>query len=103
MDNCIFCKIINGEIPCTKIYEDNNYLAFLDINPKAKGHTLLTPKKHYRWIYDVENYSEYLEKAREIANLLKEKYQADYIEMHAIGIDVAHAHIHLIPQKWTKN
>ena len=62
MDNCIFCKIINSEIPCTKIYEDENYLAFLDVEPKSEGHTLLIPKKHYRWIYDVENFSEYFEK-----------------------------------------
>ena len=61
MLNCIFCKIINKEIPCTKIYEDENFLAFLDINPLSPGHTQIIPKKHYRWVWDIENIGEYFE------------------------------------------
>ena len=52
---CIFCKIIRGEIPCDRIYEDKDVLAFLDINPFVKGHLLVIPKKHSRWIWDIED------------------------------------------------
>lgn len=111
--DCIFCKIAAGTIPCQKVWEDENYLAFLDIKPLAEGHTLLIPKKHFRWVWDLPagktglpagrqvspNYSEYMEKAKEVALLLKGKYQADWIEMKVMGIDVPHAHIHLIPYK----
>lgn len=96
---CIFCKIASGGIPCQKVWEDENYLAFLDVKPLAEGHTLLVPKKHFRWVWDVENYSEYMEKAREVALMLKEKYKADWIEMKIMGIDIPHAHIHLIPYR----
>ena len=63
MTDCLFCKIVAGEIPCQKVYEDDKFLAFLDIKPQSPGHTLLIPKTHYRWVYDVENYSEFWEKA----------------------------------------
>lgn len=117
MEDCVFCKIAIGEIPCQKVWEDENYLAFLDIKPLAEGHTLLIPKKHFRWVWDLPrrlsvsprgeagggqggpNYSEYLEKAREVALTLKDKYEADWIEMKIMGIDIPHAHIHLIPHR----
>ena len=99
MSDCIFCKIVSGVIPCEKIWEDEDFLAFLDIQPLTEGHTLLIPKKHFRWVWEVENYSEYWEKAREVANFLKEKYQASWVEIKVVGIDVSHAHIHLIPHK----
>ncbi len=53
MKDCIFCKIVRGEIPCHKIYEDDGFLAFLDINPQSPGHTQVIPKKHYRWVWDL--------------------------------------------------
>lgn len=99
MTDCTFCRIVKGELPATKVYEDENYLAFLDIQPQAEGHTLLIPKTHYATVYDVPNFGQYFEKARDVANLLKEKYQADYIFLKVIGTDVPHAHIHLIPYK----
>jgi len=98
MTDCLFCKIVAGEIPCQKVYEDDKFLAFLDIKPQSPGHTLLIPKTHYRWVYYVENYSEFWEKAREIAFQLKDKYQAKFISFLTLGDEIPHAHIHLIPK-----
>ncbi|MCX6705850.1 MAG: HIT domain-containing protein, partial [Candidatus Woesebacteria bacterium] len=67
MDNCIFCKIVKGEIPCYKVYEDNNFLAFLDIKPLTRGNSLLISKKHYRWVYDVPDFGSYWEAAKKVA------------------------------------
>jgi len=100
MDDCIFCKIIKNEIPCHKIYEDDNFLAFLDINPVAAGHTLLIPKTHYRWVYDIPNFEEYWQVAQKIAlNIKNSDLKPDYISFLTIGNEVEHAHIHIIPRK----
>ena len=100
-DNCIFCKIAKGEIPAEKIYEDDASVAFLDISPKAPGHTLLIPKAHYQWFQDTpDDISDPLFRtAKSVARDLKEKYAADYVRLSIVGTDVAHVHIHLIPQK----
>jgi histidine triad (HIT) family protein len=96
MENCIFCKIVKGEIPCYKIDEDNNFLAFLDITPRNKGHTLVVPKKHYRWVWDIEeNYSSAINK---VANALKKALETEIIQSVVMGEEVHHAHIHLIPR-----
>ena len=99
MGECIFCKIAHKEIPSELIYEDQNLIAFLDIHPKAPGHTLLIPKNHYPWFVDVpENLSDELfHTAQKLAKELKEKYKADYIRLGIVGTDIAHTHIHLIP------
>lgn len=104
MEDCLFCKIAQGKIPTNKVWEDDNYLAFLDIKPLAPGHSLVIPKKHFRWVWDlpvgkasVPNFGGYMEKVREVALLLKEKYQAEWVEVKVIGTDVPHAHVHLIP------
>lgn len=102
MPGCVFCQIVAGEIPCQKIWEDENYLAFLDIKQDVEGHTLLIPKKHFRWVWDVEDYAGYFEKAREVALFLKEKHKASWIEMKVMGNLVPHAHIHLIPHQANK-
>ncbi len=101
MKNCIFCKIVAGEIPSQKTYEDEDCVAFLDIHPKALGHTLLVPKVHYPWFIDMpENLSEKVfRNARKISIELKNKYGADYVRLGIVGTDIAHTHIHLIPLK----
>jgi len=68
MDNCIFCKIVKGDIPCYKIYENDKFLAFLDISEFTPGHTLVIPKKHYRFIWDVEDIEEYASVIKKICN-----------------------------------
>lgn len=95
----IFSKIINGELPAHKIAEDENYLAFLDINPLAKGHTLVIPKKETDYIFDVED-EEYIglwKFAKEAAKMIEAKMPCERIGVAVIGLEVAHAHIHLVP------
>ncbi len=95
--NCVFCKIVKGQVPCYKIYEDDDFLAFLDINPWVEGHTLVIPKDHYRWVWDVPNPGKYFKAATKIANHLKEKMNTEFIMTWIYGYDVSHAHIHLMP------
>lgn len=98
-ENCIFCKIIKGEIPCRKVYEDEKYLAFLDINPVSIGHTLLIPKDHYRWVYDVPDFGEYWQTAQKIALAIKNSdLKPEYVSFITMGNEVPHAHIHIIPR-----
>jgi histidine triad (HIT) family protein len=101
MNDCIFCKIAAGEIPTQATYENEFVMAFPDIHPKAPGHTLLIPKKHYPWFYDVpvEIAREWFSAAQLLALRLKEENAADYVKLSIVGKDVPHAHIHLIPQK----
>ena len=97
--DCIFCKIVKGEIPCHKNYEDDNFLAFLDISPVALGHTLLIPKNHYRWVYEIPEFGEFWQVAQKIAlNIKNSPINPEYISFLTMGNEVAHAHIHIIPR-----
>jgi histidine triad (HIT) family protein len=96
--DCIFCKIINGEIPSYKIYEDEKFFAFLDINPLNPGHTLVIPKKHYRWVLDVPQFGNYWEVAGVVAQNLKQNLNAESINFITLGYEVEHSHIHVIPR-----
>jgi len=101
MENCIFCSIGRGEIPSTKVFEDEKTYAFLDIHPKAPGHTLLIPKAHYQWFDELpDELSDHLFRiAKKLARQLKEKDDTDYVHLSIVGKDVPHAHIHLIPRR----
>jgi len=99
MDDCIFCKIIKGGIPCHKVYEDEKFLAFFDINPIAIGHTLLIPKTHFRWVYDYPNCGELWQVAQKLAIDIKNSaLSPEYISFITMGNEVEHAHIHIIPR-----
>lgn len=95
----VFTKIINGEIPCYKIAEDDNYLAFLDVNPNAKGHTLCIPKFEIDKIFDMDeaHYLGLMHFSRKIAIALEQAVPCKRIGMSVIGLEVPHAHVHLIP------
>ncbi|WP_339625441.1 HIT family protein [uncultured Maribacter sp.] len=95
----IFTKIINGEIPCYKVAEDENYLAFLDINPNAKGHTLCIPKKEENKLFDLDEdaYLELMTFSRKVAKALEKTVDCKRIGMSVIGLEVPHVHVHLIP------
>lgn len=95
--NTVFHKIVAGELPCYKIYEDEKFLAFLDINPKCDGHTLLIPKKYAKWVWDVEDFSEYFQTARKIAKHFQKVTGNELVTMKVIGTDVPYAHIHILP------
>ena len=98
MEDCIFCKIVKGEIPSFKVYEDQNYVAFMDIFPRVKGHTLVIPKKHYRWMNDVPKFGEYWEVAKKISLGIQKYLNARFISYLTLGEEVHHAHIHILPQ-----
>ena len=100
--DCLFCKIINGDIPSYKIYEDDIVLCFLDINPDSTGHTLLIPKKHYQDLYDIDDntLSHILIVSRKVCTLLKEKLQCDgvtFVQNNGQIQEVKHFHLHLKP------
>jgi histidine triad (HIT) family protein len=95
----IFTKIINGEIPCYKIAEDENYFAFLDIRPLNIGHTLVVPKKEVDYIFDLEDedLKGLIVFAKKIAIAIKKSIDCERIGMTVIGLEVPHTHIHLAP------
>ncbi|RZK11260.1 MAG: HIT family protein [Flavobacterium sp.] len=95
----IFTKIINGEIPAYKITEDENFLAFLDVNPNAKGHTLCIPKQEINKIFDIEEdlYLGLMNFSRKVAIALEKTVPCKRVGMAVIGLEVPHAHVHLIP------
>lgn len=95
----IFTKIIDGEIPCYKITEDDNFIAFLDINPNARGHTLCVPKKEINRIFEMEeaHYLALMKFSREVAKALEKTVSCDRIGVSVIGLEVPHVHVHLIP------
>ncbi|MBQ2660621.1 HIT domain-containing protein [Candidatus Saccharibacteria bacterium] len=94
----IFTKIIQGEIPCYKIYEDDKTIAFLDIHPETKGHTLVVPKKEIDKIYDLpdEDYQALMRTVQKLSKHLETKLGARTL-WKVIGTDVPHAHVHLLP------
>ncbi|MCF6214225.1 MAG: HIT family protein [Flavobacteriaceae bacterium] len=95
----IFTKIIKGEIPCYKVAESADFFAFLDINPNAKGHTLVVPKKEVNKIFDLEEaaYLGLMTFARKVAIALEKAVPCDRIGISVIGLEVPHVHVHLIP------
>lgn len=97
----IFSKIVNGEIPAYKVAEDENYLAFLDIFPVAKGHTLVIPKKEVDYIFDMEDelYNGLQLFAKKVAIGLKKAIPCQKVGILVLGLEVPHAHIHLIPMQ----
>ena len=104
-EDCIFCKIVKGEIPSVKIWEDEDNLAILDINPVTRGHALIIPKKHYENIFEIpeEAFESSMRAAREVAFLLKRKLGADGVNLlnsnnKVAQQEVPHFHIHIIPR-----
>lgn len=94
-----FTKIVNGEIPAYKIAEDDRYLAFLDVNPNAKGHTLCIPKQEINKIFDMEedHYLGLMQFARKVAKAIEKAVPCKRIGVAVVGLEVPHVHVHLIP------
>lgn len=95
----IFTKIVNGEIPCYKVAETEDFLAFLDVNPNAKGHTLCIPKKEVNKIFDLDEvtYSGLMAFSRKVAIALEKTIECKRVGVSVIGLEVPHVHVHLIP------
>jgi len=97
MADCIFCQIVAGKSPCYKIYEDDRFFAFLDINPNVAGHTLIIPKIHYRWVYEVPDFAEYWQVVLKITRAIQKSLKPKWINYFTYGV-IPHAHIHLFPR-----
>ena len=105
MIDCLFCKIVSGEIPATKIYEDENFLAFLDVNPVNQGHSLVIPKKHSRNILDIDDdiLKTMMPVVKKLSQKIKTSLNADGINIiinnePAAGQVIFHTHVHIIPR-----
>ena len=105
MEDCVFCKIVKGEVPCHKVYEDDSVLAFLDIYPKAKGHILVIPKKHFENIHEIEDGSlrDVISVVKKMSFLVKEKLGVKSVNvLNASGKEaqqsVFHIHFHVLPR-----
>lgn len=101
----IFSKIVNGEIPCYKIAEDEHHLAFLDVMPIAKGHTLVIPKKEVDYIFDLdeEEYKNLWAFAQKVAKKVKAAIPCIKVGVAVVGLEVPHTHIHLVPMNEIKD
>jgi histidine triad (HIT) family protein len=99
MSETIFNKIIDGTIPCHKVYEDDKTLAFLDINPVQPGHTLVIPKSSAEFVWDLspEDYSALMTTVQKVAQKIKSSLNVPYVGEKIVGVDVPYAHVHLIP------
>lgn len=100
MQNSVFARIVAGEIPCHKIYEDEKTLAFLDVYPKNEGHTLVIPKVNpteFVWDLDDDTYQAVMATARKVALHLRTALPFEYVHQAVVGVDVPYAHVHLVP------
>jgi len=110
--SCVFCKIVANKIPSHKVYEDEQFLAFLSIDPLSPGHTLVIPKKHYRWVWDlpseasakegVPTIEKYFTVVQKIALAQKKAFDTDFVLSKIVGEDVPHAHIWIYPDNKVK-
>lgn len=98
MNDCAYCDIIVGKQERFTILEDNQFLAILDKFPVVKGHVLIIPKKHYRWVHEVENFGEYWVFAHRVARAVLKAFRAKTVIFSSSGRQVPHAHIHVMPQ-----
>ncbi len=100
MQDCIFCKIIKGELPSRNIHESEKFISFLDIYPVSYGHILIVPKQHIAWMQDAddETISEIFKLSKKLMLAIKKAMDCDYVQLAISGIDILHFHIHLIPR-----
>ena len=96
--DCIFCQIVEGKLSCYEVYTDEEFMAFLDIRPLTRGNTLVIPRKHYRWTYDVPQFGRYFEVARKVGLAAQQAFGAEWICFLTLGLEVPHAHIRVIPR-----
>ncbi|MBU3897177.1 MAG: HIT domain-containing protein [Nanoarchaeota archaeon] len=100
MTDCIFCKIAKGEVPCHKIYEDNEVIVILDRSQLTLGHSMVIPKNHKRWLWhhEDEEYTKIMHTAKKIANAMRDSLKIDWVEMVVAGMGVQHTHVHILPR-----
>lgn len=96
--DCIFCQIVQGDAPAHRIYQDQDYLAFLDIRPLNPGHAVVISKDHYRWVWDLPRMGAYFEVCKEVANAQRKVLNTDWVVSMVFGEEVPHAHVWLVPR-----
>lgn len=101
MTGCVFCKIVKREIPAEIVYEDEEFLAFLDIHPQSPGHTQVIPKTHYRWVWEVPNIGDYFAVVGKIARAQQKAFGEKMVWSKVMGDEVEHAHIWVFPHPQT--
>lgn len=97
MSDCIFCLIVSGKLPFYKVFENERFLGILDISPVVDGHTLIIPKKHCRWVHEVEEFGKFWEAAQKVARAQIKGLKVATVVFATAGFQVPHAHIHVIP------
>jgi histidine triad (HIT) family protein len=103
MEDCVFCKIVAGKIPSHQIYEDGQFIVFLSIDPISAGHSLVVPREHYRWVWDVPDAGAYFEVARKIALATQKAFGIEAVHSRIVGEEVPHAHIWIYPDPGADN
>ena len=98
MENCIFCQIVAGKSPCYRVYEDEFFLGFLDIYPRTKGHSLLIPKNHYSWVYEVPEFGKYWKAVLKLTRAMQKAMSPSFVTYVTHGLEIDHAHIHILPR-----
>lgn len=98
MEDCIFCQIVRNESPSYKFYEDDGYIGILSIHPLNKGHGLIIPKEHDRWVWDHKNIGKYFEVVQKNVQAMKKAFETDFVIGAQVGDEVHHAHVQLIPR-----
>jgi histidine triad (HIT) family protein len=98
MQHTIFHDIVAGKIPSHKVYETDNFFAFLDIFPRTKGHTLVVPKTPCQWVYDVPNFGEYWETVLKITKAMQKTLEPSFVTYATHGLEIRYAHIHILPR-----
>ena len=98
MENCIFCQIVAGKSPCYRVYEDESFLGFLDIYPRVRGHSLLIPKKHYSWVYEVPEFGKYWEAVLKLTRAMQKVLSPSFVTYVTHGLEIEHAHVHILPR-----
>ncbi len=99
-DNCIFCKIVSRDVAAYIVYEDDTYIAFLDINPQSPGHVQVIPKQHTQWVWDVPNIGQYFEIVKKIAIAQRSAFNTNWIMSKIVGDEVQHAHVWVFPNSF---
>ncbi len=97
MQNCIFCQIVQGLSPSYKVYEDDKFFGFLDIFPTTRGHTLIVPKEHIRWVHDVPYFGLYWETVLKLEKAIEKALKTKWVQYITHGL-IPHAHIHILPR-----
>lgn len=99
MDSCVFCKIVKGELPSYTLYEDELFFGFLDYRPRFFGHTLMIPKRHHQWVYEIPEFAAYWLAIQKVTHAIQKVVRPSFVSYMTYGMHVPHAHVHILPRR----